>query len=243
MFSYFRALFSPDKELVIQIRNIFGFYPVNISLYTLALRHKSAPQKNGHGVKISNERLEFLGDAILDAIVADYLFKRFPYKDEGFLTQMRSKIVSRNHLNKLALKLGFNHLIKSTPDQNFHNKSMLGDAFEAFVGALYLDKGYAKAERLIVNHILRMHVDIEELMNQDTNYKSKLIEWAQHYKRPIEFNVVEEIGSGYNKQYIIEILIDGEPRGRGRDYSIKGAEQHAAGKVCENLILIESNGN
>ncbi len=241
MFLFFKALLSPDRKRIFQIRNIFGFYPGNISLYTLALKHKSAAQKNGNGIKLSNERLEFLGDAILDAIVADYLFKRFPYKDEGFLTQMRSKIVSRSHLNKLAMKLGLNRLINSTPDQTVHNKSIHGDAFEAFVGALYLDKGYSRTEDLIVNRILRLHVNVEELLNQDTNHKSRLIEWAQHYKKTIEFNVVEEIGTGYNKQYIVEVSIEGEPKGRGRDHSIKGAEQHAAGKVCETLASNDTN--
>ena len=135
-------MFSGDKELYTAIRNIFGYYPGNISLYKLAFRHKSVAVELSNGSRVSNERLEYLGDAILGAIVAEHLFKLFPYKDEGFLTEMRSKIVSRVQLNKLSQKLGIDNLIQVNTESGNVYRSMKGDAFEAFVGALYMDKGY-----------------------------------------------------------------------------------------------------
>lgn len=239
-FSLLRGLLSSDKKLYLQIRNIFGFYPANISLYQLAFRHKSLARKQSNGVKISNERLEFLGDAILDAIVADYLFKLFPYKDEGFLTQMKSKIVSRIHLNKLSVKLGIDKLIRCAQEEGRHNyKSMKGDAFEAFIGALYLDKGFGFTKRIIENRIIRLHVNIEKLLSTDLNFKSKLLEWVQRERKTLEFKGIQEIGTGYNKQYIVESLIDQVAYGRGQDFSIKAAEQQAAEKALELIAQQE----
>ncbi len=243
MIRWFRERLFPRDDLRGQIKNLFGFTPGNLALYQQAFRHKSVAIKNGNGTRLSNERLEFLGDAVLDAIVADFLFKRFPYKDEGFLTQMRSKLVSRNHLNKLSLKLGINNLINSNPDQAYFNKSMHGNAFEAFIGALYLDKGYRETEQIVVSHIFRLHVDIEEILAQETNYKSRLIEWTQQHKKTLEFSVVDEVGSGYSKQYIVEVQIDGKTKAKGRDFSIKGAEQEAAAKTFEQLQEEDPNVN
>ena len=188
-----------------------------------------------NGLKMSNERLEYLGDAVLGSIVADYLFKKFPYKEEGFLTEMRSRIVSRTQLNKLSKKLGFEKLVESEAFCNNHSKSLYGDAYEAFVGALYLDKGYSFARRIILKRIIEVHFDIEQLESQDTNHKSQMIEWSQKEKIPIEFKVVNEVGNGYGKQYIVELSVDGVSYGQGRDYSIKGAEQLAAAKAIERL--------
>ncbi len=201
----------------------------------MAFRHKSLAIRQFNGVKMSNERLEFLGDAILDAVVADYLFKLFPYKDEGFLTQIKSKIVSGAHLNKLSSRLGIDKLIQCSQECVPHNKSMKGDAFEAFIGALYLDKGYRFTKKVIVKRIIRLHIDMDEMISVETNFKSKLLEWVQREKKILEFKVVEEIGSGYNKQYIVESLIDQMVCGRGQDYSIKAAEQQAAGKALESI--------
>jgi len=234
-----KAFFSSDKELYNAIRNIFGFYPTNIFLYKLAFRHKSVAEESYNGVKISNERLEYLGDAILGAIVADYLFKIFPYKDEGFLTEMRSKIVSRASLNKLSQKLGIDKLIQSNQDSKSAYRSMKGDAFEAFVGAMYLDKGYEYSKKIIVNHIINFHFDIDVLENLDTNFKSKLIEWAQKEKKSVEFNVIDEVGSGYNKQYVVEILVEKKSMGKGQDYSIKSAEQNASEKAWKMLEVAQ----
>lgn len=233
-FSSFAVLFSGDKKLTHSIKNIFGYYPGNIFLYQLAFRHKSAAKEVINGLKMSNERLEYLGDAVLSSIVADYLFRKFPYKEEGFLTEMRARIVSRAQLNKLSRKLGLDNLIESELYSNF-SKSLCGDAFEAFVGALYIDKGYKFTRRVLLKRVIEVHFDIDKLENEDSNYKSQLIEWSQKEKVSIEFNVIDEIGNGYSKQYIVELNIEGEVYANGRDYSIKGAEQLAAGKAIEKL--------
>lgn len=219
-----KAYFSNHKSLYNAIKNIFGYYPGNIFLYKLAFRHKSAAEKQ-NGILISNERLEYLGDAILSAIVADYLFKIYPFKDEGFLTEMRSKIVSRSQLNKLSHKLGLQNLIQSNLDSVTHSKSFKGDAFEAFIGALYLDKGYNFTRDIIINRIIQVHYDLDKLQKEETNYKSRLIEWCQKEKYEVEYNVVEEEGSGHNKQYVVELRIDDQSYGTAKDYSIKGAEK------------------
>lgn len=186
---------------------------------------------------MSNERLEYLGDAVLSSIVADFLFKKFPYRDEGFLTEMRSKIVSRAQLNKLAKKLGLDKLIESEAFCNSHSKSLFGDAYEAFVGALYLDKGYAYTKKIILKRVVEVHFDIEKLETLDVNFKSQLIEWSQKEKVPIEFKVVDEIGNGYGKQYVVELLVASKIYGDGRDFSIKGAEQQASEKA---ILRIET---
>lgn len=230
---FLKSVLSSNRQLYLKLRNIFGFYPGNISLYQLAFRHKSVAKKQNNGIRISNERLEFLGDAILDAIIADYLFKLFPYKDEGFLTQMKSRIVSRAHLNKLSAKLGIDNLILCARETAPHFKSMKGDAFEAFIGALYLDKGYRFTQRVIENRIIRLHIDMDEILSTDLNFKSRLLEWVQRERKTLEFKVVKEVGTGYNKQYIVESLVDHLVMGRGQDFSIKAAEQQAAERALE----------
>jgi ribonuclease-3 len=231
-----RVFLSEDKQLFLALKNIFGFYPGNIFLYKLAFRHKSQAIEMNNGSRISNERLEYLGDAILSAIVADHLFKIFPYKDEGFLTEMRSRIVSRAQLNKLSQKMGIDLLITVNNDNNVY-RSIKGDAFEALVGAMYLDKGYNFTRQIIIERVIRQHYDLHELENNNTNYKSRIIEWAQREKHSVEFVTLNEVGHGYNKQYVVDVLIDKISMGKGRDYSIKGAEQDAAMKA---LLQIES---
>lgn len=227
-----------DKALARGIRNIFGFTPGNIYLYKLAFRHKSVSVELNANTRISNERLEYLGDAILSAVVADYLFKLFPLKDEGFLTEMRSKMVSRAQLNKLSQKLGLAIFIESAQDNQNQFKSMMGDAFEAFIGALYLDKGYVFARRIIVDNIIGHHYDLEMLETTEFNFKSKLLEWSQREKRPVEYVVVEEVGRSHKKQYTIEVRIDGETVAIGIDFSIKGAEQNASEKAMLALDFL-----
>ncbi|MCX6247217.1 MAG: ribonuclease III [Bacteroidetes bacterium] len=230
-----RYFFSTEKHLYQAIKNIFGFYPRNIFLYRLAFLHKSAGEENVRGVKINNERLEFLGDAILDAITADYLFKTFPTKDEGFLTEMRSKIVSRVQLNKLSQKLGLEKLVRLDSGSNNIYRSFQGDAFEALIGAMYLDRGYAFTRHILLERVIKHYFDINELVNLESNFKSRMIEWAQKEKKQLTFVVVEETGTGYKKQYIIELLVDNIALSRGQDYSIKGAEQNAAEKAWNNI--------
>jgi ribonuclease-3 len=233
LISPIKGLLSKDKKLNNFIKNVFGYYPGNILIYKLALCHKSASTEEIKGIKNNNERLEYLGDAILSAVIADYFFKKFPGKDEGFLTEMRSRIVSRDNLNKLSEKLGINKFIKASGNNIY--RSINGDAFEAIVGAIFLDKGFNFTKKVIINRIIKYHIDIDQIEAKDQNYKSQMIEWSQKEKKQIEFIVTNEIGNGYKKQYIVEVLIDKVPSGNGRDYSIKKAEQNAAEKALANI--------
>ncbi len=229
------AEFSSDKQLKRSIKSILGYKPGNIYLYHLAFLHKSATQETHNGIRINNERLEFLGDAILDAIAADYLFKTFPTRDEGFLTEMRSKLVSRATLNKLSQKMGIDQLIQLDGSSSGTFRSYKGDAFEALIGAMYLDKGYDFTRKIILERIIRYYFNMDELVNQEVNFKSKIIEWAQREKKQTQFVVVDEVGSGYKKQYVVELMVSGEAIARGQDYSIKGAEQNAAEKSWQKI--------
>lgn len=235
-----RFYLSNEKHFYEAIKNIFGFYPENIFLYKLAFRHKSQSEVLLNGMRVSNERLEFLGDTVLSTVVADHLFRMFPFKDEGFLTEMRSKIVSRAQLNKLSLRLGIDQLIIHTQEKNNVYRSIKGDAFEAIIGAIYLDKGFEFTRKVLINRVIKNNFDLNELIATDVNFKSKLIEWAQKEKRTLEFIVVQEVGAGYHKQYVVDVIINNEVVGTGRDYSIKGAEQNAAMKAIEHFGI---NGN
>lgn len=229
--SFLGCYFSPDKELKKAIKNIFGFYPGNIFLYKQAFRHKSASITNKSGLKINNERQEYLGDAIISAVVAHYLFQRFPTKDEGFLTEMRSKIVSRSSLNKLAHKIGIIEFMQISASDVHLMTSAGGNAFEAFIGAVYLDKGYEFTRKIIINRILKIHFDIEALVTMEISYKSKMIEWAQKEKRNMYFSVIDEQSIRGKKQFQVAILVDEKPLADAYDYSIKGAENLAAEKA------------
>ena len=186
------------------------------------------------GFRNSNERLEYLGDAILGAIIADFVFKRFPFREEGFLTEMRSKIVSRDNLNKLSRKLGLDELIRNNPDAA-PNKSMHGDALEALIGAIYIDQGYDRTRRFILGRLIKHHLDIDELEITESNFKSKLIEWAQKEHKSFGFEVVEERESGKKKLMKVHALVDGTAVGIGADFSKKRAEQLAAAEACKKL--------
>lgn len=226
---------TDSREFSTVIKNIFGFTPNNIFIYSLAFRHRSAAEPLKEGVRISNERLEFLGDAILDAVVADFLFKRFPFKDEGFLTEMRARIVSRQNLNKLAIKLGLDNLIIAGEEHINPNSSVYGDAFEALLGAIYIDKGYEFIHKLIIEKIIGLHMDLELLEQTDTNHKSRLIQLAQKEKFEVEFKTTGETGTGNQHQYIVTVFINGKPTVTGQDFSIKGAEQNAAERYFLDL--------
>ena len=238
-----KAKFSKEnRELIDTLKNIFGFYPGNIFLYQLAFRHKSVAEELQPGVKNSNERLEYLGDAILDAVVADYLFKTFPYKDEGFLTKMRSKMVSRSQLNDLSTKLGITQLIQATKDVRSQPKSLRGDAFEAFIGALYIDKGYDFTKKVIIERIIKLHLDIDELQNTETNFKSRLIEWAQKEKRNIEFRSSKGAIGGNKLLHTVDLYIDDELVSTATDRAIKSAEQRAAEIAFQKESIFGTQG-
>ena len=228
-----------DQQLQESIKNIIGFSPGNIFLYKTALRHKSAaPDDDAQRIRQSNERMEDLGDAVLSAVVADFLYCKFPGRDEGFLTEMRSRMVSRSSLGKLSEKLGVSHLVEARSELLAVPGSFIGgNAFEALIGAIYLDKGYDFTRDVIVNRIIRFHIDLEELENNDTNHKSRLIEWAQKEKKTVDFQLVSEEPQGKNRLYTVHVLIDNVIAGKGMDHSKKAAEQAAAGDACKQLNL------
>jgi ribonuclease-3 len=232
-----RNLFSKDKNFISSLRNLLGFTPGNISVYHLAFRHRSTASEHPSGIRLSNERLEYLGDAILGAVIAELLFKKFPYREEGFLTEMRSRIVNREHLNKLAMKLGIDHFMNGSIDPAAKSRSAYGDAFEALIGAVYIDKGYEITKKLIVNRFVKHHIDIESIENQDSNFKSRLINWAQRERKVIEFELIEEVENGGKRLLRVRVLVDGVEMARGEDYSKKRAEQIAAEKACVLLKL------
>ena len=235
------AFFSRPKDpqdlaLYEYIHNIFGFYPKNIALYHVAFTHKSMAEESVGGYHISNERMEYLGDAVLSTAVADYLFHTYPTQAEGFLTEMRSRIVSRVSLNKLSEKLGFADYIRHAPDKGNQARSMGGNAFEALMGAISLDRGFDFTKRIIIERIVKVHIDIDELQQTDVNFKSKLLEWSQKHKKNTVFRMLEEMGEGHKKEFHVQVVIDGKPYADAIDRSIRGAEQLAAEKTWKQLF-------
>lgn len=238
---FFNKQNDAGTDLQEAIRNIFGYRPGNMAIYKLAFRHKSVASALENGHRHSNERLEYLGDAVLGSVVADFLFKKFPFKEEGFLTEMRSRIVSRTNLNALSRKLGLDKLIEASNDNNISSTSITGDAFEAFVGALYMDKGYDFAKKIIINRVIQTHLDIDEMIATEINFKSRIIEWAQKEKQQICFQVVDEIENGKkNKLYLVNLTINDQLLGQGCHISIKRAEQHAAREAWEKIMEQEA---
>lgn len=227
---------STDKQLSRYIKNILGFYPNNIVLYQLAFTHKSTISNNDK-FKLSNERLEYLGDAVLEIAVADYLFHTYPTQQEGFLTEMRSRIVSRASLNRLSQKLGFDDYIKYTHDNsdNASFKSLGGNTFEALMGAIYLDKGFEFTKKTIINRIIRIHIDLDQLEQTEINFKSRLLEWGQKYKRHVDYRLINTTRENSRKLFHVQIFIDGQPYADASDFSIKGAEQLSAEKTWNML--------
>jgi ribonuclease III len=241
---FFRRLFKfyskKDKRLIAAIHNIVGSKPLNLDLYKLSLRHSSVAKEIQEGVKDSNERLEYLGDAVLGAVIAEYLFKKFPYKDEGFLTEIRSRIVNRESLNALSKKVGISALVEfdAIKKNALSHKSIYGDTLEAFVGAVYLDRGFHFCKRFIITQLIIPHFDFRELIQNDPNYKSRIIEWAQKENKEVRFEILEVKTNKHYKEFVAQVFIDNEPISKGHGLSKKKAEQDAAQKSCEELNLL-----
>lgn len=236
----YKLYFSPHRKYIRSLHNLLGFVPGNVRLYRMAFRHRSVAVEIKNGTKNSNERLEFLGDAILGAVVAELLFKLYPYKDEGFLTEMRSKIVSRANLNQLAKRLGLDELIEfdnKTIGQSNKQGSLLGDTFEAMIGAIYMDKDYNFTRNFLLNRIIKPHIDIHTLEQTETNFKSKLIEWCQRHGKDITFEIIPNQEGENAKLFTIQVNVDGENCALGRDYNKKNAEKLAAEKACDFLNI------
>ena len=229
-----------DKTLVAAIQNIAGFTPSNLELYRLATVHSSIAKENGSGYKESNERLEYLGDAILGAAVADFLFKKFPFKSEGFLTEIRSRIVNREALNLLARKIGVATIVQFDQKNAHLQQVILGNTLEAIVGAIYLDKGYIRTKKFVIDKLVNPNYNVDDLVNSDSNFKSKIIEWAQREGKDVRFEILNVKKGRNHKEFTAQVLVDNEAKGTGYGNSKKKAEQDAAFKTCEMLNLLNS---
>ncbi len=233
---------SPRREFYLFLRNLLGFYPGNLKLYDLAFVHKSASTYDSQGNPVNNERLEFLGDAILGAVIADFLYNRFPQQDEGFLTKTRSKLVNRSFLTELMFEMGLNVYIDSNTTKNIDKSHIYGDALEALIGAIYLDTDYQKTKYFVTKKILSQFVDLNEIEQKDTNFKSQLIEWSQKNKKEIKFETTEEISNDKNKvpRFIAVVEIGDVVMGKGSGTSKKEAQQNAARQTLKKLNYSES---
>jgi ribonuclease III len=241
LFHWFNSnrLDEREKFLKKSVRHLIGANPSNLQLYRLAFLHASASKESvSKSYKESNERLEYLGDSVLGMITAAYLFKKYPFKDEGFLTEIRSRMVSRESLNVLGRKLGLDEIIEFENQKKtiLSRSSMYGDALEAFIGAIYLDKGFKFTQQFIIKKILTQYFDLETVVQNNPNFKSILIEWAQKEGKKAQFSLEEE-GLHHNKEFTAFVLIDGEKIAEGKGYSKKKAEQTAAMKACDALGL------
>ncbi len=228
--------FRKEKELYVALYNIIGFYPRDISLYKLALMHKSMYKRNAKGKPVNNERLEFLGDAVLDAAVGDIVYRHFPGKREGFLTNTRSKLVQRETLGRLAQEMGITQLILSSGRSMSHNSYMGGNAFEALVGALYLDRGYDACMQFLQKRILNQMINIDKVAYKEVNFKSKLIEWAQKNRVRLDFRLVEQHKDNNGSPvftYMVEL--EGVDGCDATGYSKKESQQMASKRTLEKL--------
>lgn len=234
--NWIRPFFRKDKESYLCFHKILGFYPGDIRIYEQALLHKSSSVKSDKGRLVNNERLEFLGDAILDAVVADIVYNKFEGKREGFLTNTRSKIVQRETLNKLAVEIGLDKLIKSSTRSSSHNSYMCGNAFEALIGAIYLDKGYEVCKHFMEERIIDRYLNLDKIARKEVNFKSKLIEWSQKNKFTVSFELIEQFQDhSSNPVFQTEVLIEGISGGTGIGYSKKESQQNAAQMALKKI--------
>lgn len=232
-----RLPFREEKELFSALYDILGFYPRDINLYKQALIHKSVGKRNEKGRPVNNERLEFLGDAILDAVVGDIVFRHFEGKREGFLTNTRSKLVSRNTLGRLAQEMGIDQLVKSADHSTSHNSYKNGNAFEALVGAIYLDRGYLACMRFMEKRILAQIINIDKVAYKEVNFKSKLLEWSQKNRVKLEFrdlNQSKDTNTG-SPVFTTQVFIEGIEGCEGTGYSKKESHQNAAKDTLQRL--------
>ena len=231
-----RRNFGKDKIFYRAIDDMFGFIPNNIELYKLALIHKSASVTLDNGQHINNERLEFLGDAVIESVSSDYLFIEFPDKNEGFLTQMRSKMVSRQSLNAVAKRIGLDDHVITNSTNSSAQKHIYGDAFEAMMGAIYLDQGYDFVNRLLINKIFAQYLKVDTLLESETDFKSRLIEWCQKNHHTIHFSTShDKTYSTSHPFFYSTVMIDNIEVGHGAGESKKEAEQRAAHSVSQGF--------
>jgi ribonuclease-3 len=232
-----RLPFRKEKELFSSLKDILGFYPHNINLYKQALLHKSLGRRNEKGRPLNNERLEFLGDAVLSAVVGDIVFRHFEGKREGFLTNTRSKLVSRNTLGKLAQEMGIDQLVKSSDHSTSHNSYKNGNAFEALVGAIYLDRGYDACMLFVEKRILAQVINIDKVAYKEVNFKSKLLEWSQKNRVRMEFRDLEQTKDSQTGSpvFTTQVFIEGVEGCKGTGYSKKESHQNASKETLQRL--------
>ena len=241
LFRIYNYYFSKDKDIARRLKSLVGFTPINLSLFKLAFYHKSTTPDKVNAIQ-SNERLEYLGDAVLGTIVAEYLFQKYPNKDEGFLTKMRSKIVKRQSLNKVAYKMEIDVILNQFNNTRL-SRSMMGNALEALVGAVYLEKGYGGTKEFVVSKLLREYLDIHELESFDDNYKSQLLEWCQKNGQTISYKMLAKYKYEKRDRFKVAVLIDGKKLATADDFNKKSAEQTASEKAMQVLGISSVAGN
>ena len=234
--SSIKLLFVKDKEFYVFIKRITGYYPSDIKLYRLALIHRSKPLKLSDGRWCNNERLEFLGDAVLGNVVADFLYRAFPGKHEGFLTSTRAKIVQRESLNRVGHSLHLDSQVRALTHTSTHNSYICGNALEALIGAVYLDKGYKRCRRFIIKRLIKKFFNLQDLVKTELNFKSRLIEWAQKYRIPIEFELIDNhLDANKNPVFRTAVILGGIYASDAEGYSKKESHQSACKKALDRL--------
>jgi ribonuclease-3 len=224
------------QEFASRLRKIIGFRTTNLLIYEAAFIHRSASFTLPDGQRINNERLEFLGDAVLDTILSDYLFEKFPDANEGFMTKIRSRIVNREILNQLAISMGIDKILVSNVSSNNSTRNLYGDALEALIGALFVDKGFKKTKNLFIKRVFNKYLDLGQIVDTDTDYKSLVFEWIQKHKTNLTFEYKEEYDFKLKKSvFSATLIINKEEFGTGQGASKKEAEQEAAGKAWAKL--------
>jgi ribonuclease-3 len=233
--NFIRKIVNPQKKedegLYYELKALLKFSPKKINYYKKAFTHRSLKLKDKKGNPINYERLEFLGDAMLGSIIASYLYKKVPKGSEGYLTQMRSKIVSRDHLNELGKDLNLIKLVKSNFDKDNVGDNIYGNIFEALIGAIYLDRGYNYCKKFIYENVIIPYVDIAKLEGKITSYKGLIIEWCQKQKKQYDFEIYEDSGNENIKHFSVKISIEGALVAKGRATSKKKAEEQASKRV------------
>ncbi len=223
---------SANKQLLLQLEHLLGFTPGNIAYYQLAFMHRSRPEEATE----SNERLEFLGDAILGAIVAEYLFKKYPYQPEGYLTELRSRIVRRETMNNVALRMGLNKLVQyNQNDRSLSRSHIFGNALEALIGAVYLDQGFAKTRKFILNQLIKAYIDLDVMESTDTNYKNQLLSWAQRNNHVLTFETMGESMDATRKLFTVGVVLNGTLLAEGTGFNKKEAGQVAAKNALDKV--------
>lgn len=236
LYKSIRLLKNKNKEPYISLYKILRFYPDNIHLYEQAFLHKSSSVESGDGKWLNNERLEFLGDAVLDAIVADIVYKHFQNKREGFLTNTRSKIVQRETLNRIAVELGLDKMVVYSAKLNTHNNHMYGNALEALIGAIYLDQGYRQCYQFIQDVLIKKYINLDTIARKEVNFKSSLIEWSQKNKLEITFDLIESfVDNDGNPVFQTGVTLSDMQIGVGIGYSKKESQQCAAKMAIKKL--------